>query len=373
MTAYLDGWGYQDNLLPDYEAKAGHDTVVIAQSRHFPKYMSDKAIEEIRQKGKDYYYGKVHIYRVKAFVNTSSQTFICTGIYKILKKERPDVIFHHGVNSSSLLVSLIYKIFHPRINIFIDNHADTINESKNKLWKALVVRGLLRAVVRMANRYVTKYYGVTPGRCTYLHDTFGVPNEKIGLLPIGGDTDLIESIKETKFELRAKYKLPKESFIICSGGKMGCEKGTEQLIYSFSKIQEKNQNLLLLLFGKFLDNETEKLANKTDGVCSIGWCDRTKTLELLKVSDIAIWPVHHTTLIEDAVASALPIIVRETSNTSHLISNNGIFVYTGSEDEISKAISHIQSDYDFYKRNAEKVRNKFSYRNIVKIIENDCR
>lgn len=373
MTAYLDGWGYQDNLLPDYEAKAGHDVIVIAQSGHFPKFMSGKAIDEIKQKGNDYYYGKVHIYRIKAFLNTSGQAFLCTGIYRHLKKEQPDVIFHHGINSSSLLVCVLYKALHPKTTLFVDNHADSINESKHKLWNNLVLHGLLRGIVLLTSRYVSKYYGVTPGRCTYLHDMFGAPKEKIELLPIGGDTDLIESIKETREELRNKYNLPKISIIICSGGKMGKEKGTDHLISAFSKLRIKNPGIQLLLFGKFLDKETEALASNTDGVFCMGWCDRTKTLELLKLSDIAIWPIHHTTLIEDAVALALPVIVRRTSNTSHLVSTNGVFVNTGSEEEIINAIDQILSDYDAYKRNAEKVKDKFSYKNIVRIIEKDCK
>lgn len=373
MAAYLDGWGYQDNLLPDYEAKAGHDTVVIAQSSHFPKFLSENALEEIKRKGNDYYYGKVHIYRIKAFLNTAGQTFLCTGIFRLLKKEKPDVIFHHGINSSSMLVCVCYKILHPKINLFIDNHADSINESKHKLWNEVFLHGLLRGLVHLTSKFVNKYYGVTPGRCSYLHEMFGAPKDKIELLPIGGDTDLIETIKNTKNELRDKYNLSKDSFIICSGGKMGKVKGTDYLISAFTDLKSKYPNLLLLLFGVFLDKDTENLASCVDGVRCIGWCDRIKTLEVLKLSDVAIWPVHHTTLIEDAVASAVPIIVRQTSNTSHLVSDNGIFLTNGNKEEIKQAITKIFSDYDSYKSNAEIIRNKFSYKNIVRIIENDCK
>lgn len=373
MAAYLDGWGYQDNLLPDYEAKAGHDTVVIAQSSHFPKFLSRQAIEEIKRKGNDYHYGKVHIYRIKAFLNTTGQTFFCTGIYRLLRKEHPNVIFHHGINSSSFLVCVIYKVMHPKTILYVDNHADTINESKRKLWNTIILHGLLRAIVHLTSRYVNKYYGVTPGRCAYLYDVFGAPKNKIKLLPIGGDTDLIESIKETKEELRDKYHLPLDAIIICNGGKMGKEKGTDHLVSAFSRLRNKNPKLRLLLFGKFLDKEMEELANHTDGIHYMGWCDRIKTLELLKLSDIAIWPVHHTTLIEDAVASALPIIVRQTSNTSHLVSGNGAFVRTGGINEIEQVITQIMANYDSYKRNAESIRDKFSYKNIVRIIEEDCK
>ena len=39
MIAYIDGWGYQDNLLPEYMANAGHDVVVITNNNKFPSYL----------------------------------------------------------------------------------------------------------------------------------------------------------------------------------------------------------------------------------------------------------------------------------------------------------------------------------------------
>lgn len=373
VNPYIDGWGYQENLLPDYEAKAGIETVVIAQANHFPKYLSKESIQKIKQKGRDYYVGRVHVYRTNFYLNTNNISFICTGVYKLLKKEQPDVIFHHGINASTILVCAWYKRLHPNVKLFVDNHADYINESKYRIWNEVVLHGFMGGIVRLTNKYINKYYGVTPGRCTFLQEVYRAPQEKIKLLPIGGDTDLIDSIKTSQKELRSKYGIPQDSFVICSGGKMGKYKGTDCLIESFTKLKDKMTNLKLLLFGNYLDAETEKLVEETDGVYNMGWCNRMKTLELLKMSDVAIWPIHHTTLIEDAVASALPIIVRETSNTSHLVSGNGIFLKHGTEEEISEAILNIISDYKSYKKNAVKNRDKFSYKKIVQTIEEDCK
>lgn len=373
LTAYVDGWGYQENLLPDYEAKLGHDVAVIAQANHFPDYLSQSEIQKIKDKGTDYYVGDVHVYRTNAYFNTGNQTLMCTGIYKILKKENPNVIFHHGVNSSSLLICIFYKMLHKNVRLFVDNHADYINESSNKVWNKIFVHWFLGGIIHLTNHYVDKFYGVTPGRCEYLGKVFCAPKLKIKLLPIGGDTDLINSIKLSREDIRRKYGISQDCFVICSGGKMGKYKGTDNLIASYAGLKCKIPNLKLLLFGSYLDEDTERLSKETEGVYNMGWCDRMKTLEFLKLSDTAVWPIHHTTLIEDAVASALPIIVRETSNTSHLVSGNGVFLKHGTVEEISEAVLKIFSEYKKYKKKAEQCRDKFSYRKIVQTIEEDCK
>lgn len=372
LVAYLDGWGYQDNLLPDYMKKAGHEVVVVTSSNHFPNYVKSEEIEAIRAKGNDYHYNGVHIYRIKTKFNTSNLSFYCSGLQDVLKKEQPDMIFHHGINSSSMLICWQYVKTHGSTKFFLDNHADKINESPNRIWRFLVNRIILRTCVRITSSTVCRYYGVTPGRCDYLINSYGVRKSKVSLLPIGCDTDAIDVLSSNVEELRNKHCLPVNSSIIISGGKMGVDKGTVALIEAFKTLRKERNDLRLVLFGSFTDKETEKIADATEGIYVFGWCDRTKTLELLKLSDIACWPIHHTTLIEDAVGCSIPIVVRKTSNTSHIIEKNGEYLNTGDCKELVTAFRNILDGYDSYVREARRMHDKFSYNSIVKQIEYDC-
>lgn len=371
MVAYIDGWGYQDNLLPEYQSKAGHDVVVIASANTFPSYLSESEKKHIINKGKDYYYNNIHIYRTNTFITTNNLHFWCSGIYRILAKEKPNIIFHHGINSSSLFIATLYKARHPKTKLFVDNHSDIINQSKNKIWNTIIHKIYLRSTTYWIKRYISKFYGVTPGRCDYLHKIYGIPKNQISLLPIGGDTDRIDSITTTKEKLREEYSLPTNSFVICSGGKMGKDKGTINLVNSFNLIKRKYPNTILVLFGNFSDYETQYIVNNTHDVYSMGWCNRSKILKLLKISDIAIWPIHHTTLIEDAIAAGTPIIVRKTPNTSHLITGNGIYVKEGTCEELCSAITTIIESLPKIKESASIYRKRLSYHTIVKQIESD--
>ena len=362
---YTDNWGYQENILPVYEAKMGHRVSVIASANHFPSYVSSSLKEEIKSKGKDYHIGDVVIHRRNTYIETGNLSLICSGIYRILKKEAPNIIFHHNINPSSLIICFFYCIFNSKCKLFVDNHADSINESTNKIINYIIKSVIIRIILRIIDFKIVRYYGVTPARCSYLKNVYGVREKKISLLPIGCDTDEVEANNIDVSQLSELYHIPENSFIICSGGKMGRDKGTNNLINAFVKFHEETPTAALLLFGKFEDEETSVLANQTSGVYFAGWCDRTHTIGILKNSNLAVWPVHHTTLIEDAISCQTPIIVRRTGNTSHLIKGNGEFVETGSVDELNVFFHKIKEEFPFYKKNAYNLSKELSYVNIV--------
>ena len=374
LNAYTDGWGYQENLLSQYQKNEGHEVTIISSITHLAPYLKDKEINEIRMRGREYVFNGIKTYRLKTSIHTTNLSVHNPGLFRTLSNIKPDIIFHHDCCPPSLIKVVLYKIFHPKVKIVVDNHADIINQSPNQVWNFVYNKLFVKFGLKLITPFVTKYYGVTPARCDYLKSPFGVPEKKISLLPIGGDTDLVDSIEESNVELRIKYRLPVDGRIIVSGGKMGVDKGTDSLINAFKRLKEGNSELSLVLFGKFSDTETEKLAKESEGVFILGWCDRQKTIELLKLSDVACWPIHHTTLIEDAVACSTPVVLRNTGNTIHSVDGNGILIENGTEEELFNAFYTIlySGRYNIFKESAYKMKEKFGYHNISKQIIEDC-
>ena len=362
---YRDGWGYQDNLLPLYQQKAGNDVVVISDINHLPE--RDRV--SILAKGRKYYDGNLKIYRINCYGNTGNTSLFCSGLYKILKEEKPDLIFHHGVNSSTLVVSCVYKKRNRNTILFVDSHTDYINMSKNKIWRICYEKVWLSLVCKLITLLVDKYYGVSILRREYLHQTYRIPVNKTGFLPLGGDTDMVESIIGNRAFLRNEFSIPEDDFVIVSGGKMGVSKGTISLIDAYIDIRKDNANCTLVLFGE-MDSTVEDAVKGKDGIISIGWCDRKKTISLLKISDVAVWPLLHTTLIEDAIACGIPLIVKKSGNVAHYEKEEcGIFLKHGDANEIKDALYKIRDTK--YKENAQKASRKYSYHSIVKVINDD--
>lgn len=149
------------------------------------------------------------------------------------------------------------------------------------------------------------------------------------------------------------------------------QKGTTYLIKAIEGLKSNNR-IKLVLFGKFEDKETLELARSKDFITLAGWCDRLKTLELLKLSDIACWPIHHTTLIEDCIAVETPIVIRRTGTTEHLINSNGVWLKQGSKEELKDVIGQylIQIKREDNSIACKSMKDKLSYNNIAKTIIN---
>lgn len=373
LNGFVDGWGYQENILPLYQLKRGDEVSIIASSTHHPKYISKNEIAKIKKFGNNYIFDGINMFRIPTFLQTTAVSFINIGLFVTLCKIKPDLIFHHDVTIPSIMKCILYKLLNPSVKIVVDNHADSINESKNKVWK-FVYNNFTKCGVKFIQSHINIFYGVTPARCDYLKETFGVSPSKIKLLPIGADTDKADNIDCCIKELKQKYNIPEDSIVIVSGGKMGVDKGTIELINAFDSLKKLYPSLILLLFGRFTDDETKHKAERIKNVYIHGWCDRQKTFELLKLSDVACWPYLHTTLIEDAIACGIPLVIKKSGNTIHSVNGNGILLNKGDQDELYDAINIIISsnEYGKYRSKSLEFKRKFSYDNLAKQIYEDC-
>jgi glycosyltransferase involved in cell wall biosynthesis len=363
---YIDNLGYQENLLPFYFKKMGHEVCVITPNKLPANF--NKTINP----NKKYYLDGVEIRRIDVFLYVSFTLFATRKLYKNLKDLKPEMLFHHNIDFFSLMICVFYKSKHPECKLFVDNHADMINKTKSSIWFAFYYKFILRIVTKLSSPFVEKFYGVTLGRCDFLEQVFGVNSSKIKLLPIGADTISADKIKADKPELRKKFNITPTDFIIISGGKMGTDKGTDILIAAINHLNKIYPSIKLLLFGQYNDQITLDAIEKSTCVIKFDWCDRIQTLELLKLADISVWPIHHTTLIEDSIACLTPVILRKTRTTEHLLCDDDIYLNECNVDTIIEAIVTIFSDKTGkYFDNTSFIRNNIDYNKIVDEIISD--
>lgn len=330
---YNDGLGYQENILPKYQAKLGNEVILIT-SNLSNGFNNDKRTKELGEYKDDNF--KVRRINIKG--EFRGRFVVFENLYEQLNELKPDYIFHHSVTSPSLGVVCKYKKDNPSVFLATDNHADLNISGKNKFWKLLYYNIIWKNYIKKYDKYIDIYFGVTPNRCLFLNEELGVSTSKIRLLPIGADTDKI-NIKRTKKEIFKKYNIDEDNFIIVHGGKMTSEKQVDKLLKAFSYIEDKN--VTFILFGRIEDDGIKKSIEKDKRIITLGWLNREETLTVLKYSDIGIWNTQHTTLIEDAVSVGLPMILRYYGSTSHLIDNSGLFLYEGSIREIYDKLNFV--------------------------------
>ena len=358
---YNDGLGYQENILPRYQAKLGHEVILITSnlSNGFDNNDRIKKIGEYED-------SNFKVRRISINGEFKGRFVVFKNLYEQLDEIKPDYIFHHSVTSPSLGIACKYKMHNPNVFLATDNHADLNISAKNKLWKNIYYNIIWKNYIKKYDKYIDIYFGVTPSRCLFLNEELGVSTSKIRLLPIGVDTDS-SNIKISQEELFKKYKINKDNLIIVHGGKITPEKQIDRLIEAFSLVS--NNDINLILFGKIEDKKVKKLIEKDKRIINLGWLNRTETLAILNYSNIGIWNTQHTTLLEDAIAMGLPMIIRYYGSTSHLIDNSGLFLYDGSTREIYDKINFIVNNRDILERLSEHTKKQsdfLSYDRIAK-------
>lgn len=365
---YIDTWGYQQNLLPLYCAKAGHETVVLASNDTFPSFVKTDVIEAIKAKGNSYMNGPVRVARSSSWLPRLIHFQKAKGLCNQLELEQPDIIFFHGSLNLSLLSCIAYKKQHPEVKLYVDNHGDVMNVRASGLYRFLFFRCYWSLIHQYCQRTVDQYFGVTEGRCSFLREYLHIASDKVSLLPIGADVDSAEEVRESREQLRARYGFANDDVIMVHGGKLDARKGTVDLIKVYRQLRKNIcPNLRLVLFGKMVDERILPMVG--DDIVVYDWLSRTQTFELFKLADLAIWPIHHTTLIEDCVAAGLPYLIRKTETTQHLI-NSDFYLRNGDAVELNDMIRKFlqTDDKSSIMKSLEEIRDKINYYNVVKKI-----
>ena len=364
---YNEGWGYQENLLPLYQKKIGHDVAVITSDRR-PFYPSDP-IERIVGTG-TYYDRGVRIERLPIRFEFRNRFVVFKDLENQLKREKPDYIFHHNLPCPSLVTSAKYKKNADK-HVFLaaDNHADLNISGRNSMWRLIYYRLLWGNILKNISANLDVVFCVTPLRCQFPHQYLGIPKSKIHFLPIGADVNWNEGKDDTWDRKTVLNGLPidNDDILIVSGGKMDPPKNINILLDAIKILNDPQ--IKLVLFGRIGYRELRGKIESQKNVFFKGWLNREETMKLLSVADIAVWPGIHTTLVEDAIAVGTPLILRYYGSTSHHIKGNGSYLHSADPNELAAKIKHIITSPQTMaamKKSAENQQKALSYIAIAK-------
>jgi glycosyltransferase involved in cell wall biosynthesis len=325
------------------------------------KYKNQDHVTMIRlstQKNKPY------TYKFKRFEN----------LYPTIEEISPDVLFIHGCQFIDIKIIVKYLKAHPNIVTYVDNHADFSNSASNWLSKNILHKLIWRHYAKMIDRYIKKFYGVLPARVDFLIDVYKLPKEKVELLVMGADDELVEKAKnpEVKRYLRKKYNIAQDDFLIMTGGKIDLAK--RQTLLLMQAVQSiPSERVKLIVFGSVVDELKNQVQDLADGkkVQYIGWIDANESYEYFASADLVVFPGRHSVFWEQVVAQGIPMIVKYWQGTTHIdIGGNCQFLYEDSVDEIQHVIESLVDYSEKYQQlwdAAQKsVKNNFLYSEIAK-------
>ncbi len=341
INSYSDKLTYQENVLPPRFVSMGYETHILVS----PRENTDKGVIERNPCEYINNYG-VHVHVIpfsKHFKHISKKFDYYDSLYNILEELKPDFIFSHSVQYLSFSSLGKYKRHHPEVTIVADNHADHIITPLNNIKRKFIQKFLFGTIIKQQEKYIDKFYGVSPSRAEYLYKVYGVNPNKIAVIPQMGDDNVIKKYDHAieRSELCDKYNLDEKNVIITFGaGNIDKKKNLLPLV----EATEHFPNFELVIFGAF-SNDVQSIMQshlKKSNIHFIGKLNGENIYKLLIASDIAIYPGQHSVLWDNTVACGTPLCVRKWEGMDYFdISGNCIYLSDGTTNEIVNVLKEI--------------------------------
>ncbi len=320
-SPYNDYWGYQDNLLPKYHKKLGHEvTVITTNTMHKDgKITQTDCADYVLQEGVRIIRLTRKQYSLSVLTNINARM----EVFDLLVELQPDFIFYHGLVSTTIYDAVRYKKkINPACVIVQDNHLDYNIGRRVDTTKEKVLRAFYRHVKSKTVRYVDKVYGVTPWRKQFAEDYFQVPEDKTDVLIMGADDEKIDlANKEAiRARIRAQYAVADEDFLVVTGGKIDARKKIHHLMQACRDMD----GVKLLIFGQVMEDikeEFDRLLAQNKNVIYIGWIEADKVYDYFFAADLIFFPGQHSVLWEQACACKVPCVFERWEGMEHV--NNG--------------------------------------------------
>lgn len=372
LGPYTDNWGYQENILPEVQARQGNEVTVIASCHtHRP----DNSIVEVEPK--EYEINGVKIIRIqynKLFSNDKlNKVIFHYPVMKQLEKLKPDILLLHGLGRGITNLEVKRYIKHnPNCKLFGDVHEFVGNTGTNKSIKSKLV-GLYYAWCR---RQLYPYYKsvlcITQQCFDYAEDVYKIPKNKLQIFPLGFDPLLIDLENKDKIRqnFRNKYGIGQDEIVIAHGGKIIPRRKTEMAVQTICSL---NRKVRLIVFGAVDNSIKEQIYEqfgKCDGLIYLNHLSKQEYIEVFLASDIAFFPGGQSSIWEEAIGCGLPLLVNvtEIKDASHY--NRGGNIIFSDEDSVDSFIEKLNYMIEDNRYNEmakvaiTKGRDFFSYENI---------
>ncbi len=372
---FNDDWGYQDNMIPKYNVKDGHEVTVITSTQvDSTKKVGYEYVQPSKYVARDGF-NVIRVPFTKYLPRKINEKLrIYNSIYQLLIDEKPDFLFVHGFNFINIIEVSRYLNKREGVQLVVDSHASYDNSANNIFSKVILHKFIWRMISKILMPHVDKVFALAPGCRDFLLNMYQIPSKKIEYLYLGADTDKLDFRKkdETTEEIRNNLDIDKDDFVCITGGKLSKRKNIRLLLEAMKR--NHADNLKLIIFGTFSDDIKDEMLNlisQDDRVRYIGWLNGSEVYDYYLASDAAVFPGTKSALWEQAICSGLPIICRRWPGMEYVdVGGNVMFIDGKDENEITRNIKMLMDNESVYKEMKHIAETKgyetFSYERISK-------
>ncbi len=367
--------GYQETFLAREHAKSGHEVYVVTSDRYNPFVYSGDAARSLmgnRIVSAGFFVEEgIKVWRLKTLFEVPHAIWL-HGIENKILELKPDIVIVHSiVNFSAIRIARLKKKLGNFKLIYDDHMIFENSQSKMKILYPLF-RWLFSPSIQKAADVLVAIF---PETRVFMHKRYGIPLERISIIPLAADDELFRFDAIARQEIRNSLNIKENDIVFIYAGKLVPYKRLHSLIEAAANLMTKHSNIRVMLVGGGSQSYIEQLkqAIKTKNLeAKFAWHEAVPNEQLYKIysaADVGVWPYGTSIGIREAMACGLPIIIGEGSNETELIEyKNGL---TYREEDVSDLAQQMEKLLDNQlrremSRNSRKlVEDRFSYRIIA--------
>lgn len=306
---YMDGYNYQENVLPRINKEDGHEVRIIASTVSYTdnldvgfvkpsEYLTEygvpiKRIPYVRI-GPDILTWRIRVYR---------------NLYREIADFAPDVIFAHALSFWSVKDVIRYKKDHPEVKFYADTHTADYNSGRTWFTMHLLHRGLYRWLIQKAVPYLDRFFYIGSSERDFAVKHYGIPLELMEFYPLGGDLLPEEEYLQRRMVRRAELDMAPGELLLLHSGKLTATKRTKELLEAFSAVPQLKAKLVII--GSIPEEENQNLRPLMEAdsrVKYLGWKQASELLEYLCACDLYCQPGYVSATMQNAVCCNCPIM-----------------------------------------------------------------
>ena len=276
-------------------------------------------------------------------------------LYKFFKKEKP-LIVHTHTPKAGIAGMIAAKIAGVPLRLHTLAGLPLLEATGGK-------RKLLEMVEKVTFSCATRVYPNSKRIHDYVLEHQFAPAHKLKVLGKGSsngiDTSFFDPNQFEEFERRAfrkKYSIPEDHLVFVFVGRLVRDKGINELVNAFQRLQKEHSEITLLLVGLFedeldpLEPSTTESIEANPSIIEVGYQDDVRPF--LAISDALAFPSYREgfpNVVMQAGSMGLPSIVSDINGCNEIITEgiNGTIVPAKKTAELFDAMKKMLLDKEW--------------------------
>lgn len=301
----------------------------------------------------------IHMHRQISLLN---DVISLIRIFCVIKKEKPVIIHTHSPKAGTLGMIAAWVARVP-VRLHTVAGLPLLEEKGFK-------RSILDLVEKITYRFATKVYPNSMGLYKIILQNGYAKETKLKVIGNGSSNGIdINHFNPTLFNseikegLRNELQISDQDLVFVFVGRLVKDKGINELIVAFEKLE--HQNIKLLLVGNTepeldpLLPSTKKSINNNSNIISVGF--RQDVRPYLAISDVLVFPSYREgfpNVVMQAGAMGLPSIVTDINGCNEIILNglNGIIIPPKDDKALTKAMDQFIENPELVKQLSQNAR-----------------